>query len=163
MQWLQLSEWTLFCEHSALRPCWSQEKVSYLSCCASRVPNVAKKEFKLELAASMIRQVVPEFQRKEHVVLLCDSWYTKHNLVSVTDEYLNLDLIGNAKIDSVMYDPTPKRTNRRGHPAKHEKLLFVETDFLLSDEKIDGYYAGVHRLLTKVFGDREVLACVTVA
>ena len=52
-----------------------------------------KKESKLELAASMIRQVMPEFHSKDHVIILCDSWYTKQNLVSIVDEYPNLDLI----------------------------------------------------------------------
>ena len=44
-----------------------------------------------------------EFQNKEHIIILCDSWYTKQNLVSIVDEYPNLNLIGNARIDSVMY------------------------------------------------------------
>ena len=65
-----------------------------------------KKESKLELAASMIRQVMPEFHSKDHVIIPCDSWYTKHNLVSIVDEYPNLDLIGNARSASVMYDLT---------------------------------------------------------
>ena len=94
-----------------------------------------KKESKLELAASMIRQVMPEFLSKEHVIILCDSWYTKKNLVSIIDEYPNLDLIGNARIDSVMYDLAPERTGRRGRPAKHGKRLCVETDFTFSKEK----------------------------
>ena len=63
-----------------------------------------KKESKLELAASMIRQVIPEFHSKDHVIIPCDSWYTKHNLVSIVDEYPNPDLIGNARSASVMYD-----------------------------------------------------------
>ena len=63
-----------------------------------------KKESKLELAATMIRKVMPEFQSREHVIILCDSWYTKQNLVCIVNEYPNLDLIGNARIDSVMYD-----------------------------------------------------------
>ena len=76
-------------------PVWNRDKVSYLS-----VPlgyrMWQKKESKLELAASMIRQVMPEFHSKDHVIILCDSWYTKQNLVSIVDEYPNLDLIGNA-------------------------------------------------------------------
>ena len=63
-----------------------------------------KKESKLELAASMIRQVMPEFHSKDHVIIPCDSWDTKHNLLSIVDEYPNLDLIGNARSASVMYD-----------------------------------------------------------
>ena len=84
-------------------PVRNRDKVSYLS-----VPlgyrMWQKKESKLELAASMIRQVMPEFQSKDHVIILCDSWYTKQNLVSIVKEYPNLDLIENARADSIIYD-----------------------------------------------------------
>ncbi len=120
-----------------------------------------KKESKLELAASMIQQIMPEFHEKEHVIILCDSWYTKQNLVSIVDEYPNLDLIGNARIDSVMYELAPARTGRRGRPAKHGRRLSVENDFTLSNEKTGGYYTGVRRVITRIFGCREVLAYVT--
>ena len=73
-------------------PVWNGDKVFYLS-----VPlgyrMWQKKESKLELAASMIRQVMPEFHSKDHIITFCDSWYTKQNLVSIVDEYPNLDLI----------------------------------------------------------------------
>ena len=63
-------------------PVWNRDKVSYLS-----VPlgyrMWQKKESKLELAASMIRQVMPEFHNKDHVIILCDSWYTKQNLYCI--------------------------------------------------------------------------------
>ena len=79
------------------------------------------------------------------------------SLVSIVDEYTNLDLIGNVRIDSVMYDPAPARTGRRGRPAKHWKRLSVDADFTLSNEKIGAYYTGVRRVLTNIFGNREVL------
>ena len=141
-------------------PVRNGDKVSYLS-----VPlgyrMWKKKESKLELAASMIRQVMPEFRSKEHVIILCDGWYTKQNLVSIVDEYPNLDLIGNARIDSVVYDSAPVRTGRRGRPAKHGKRLSVDADFTFSNEKIGDYYTSVRRVLTRIFGGREVLAYVT--
>ena len=103
-------------------PVWNQDKISYLS-----VPlgyrMWQKKESRLELAASMIRKVMPEFQNREHVIILCDSWYTKQNLVCIVNEYPNLDLIGNARIDSAMYNLAPARTGHRGRPAKHGKQL----------------------------------------
>ena len=86
---------------------------SYLSGMGDKVSHLSgplgyrmwrKKESKLELATSMIRQVMPEFHSKDHVIIPCDSWYTKHNLVSIVDEYPNPDLIGNARNASVMYD-----------------------------------------------------------
>ena len=90
-----------------------------------------KKESKLELAASMVRQVMPEFSSQKNVIILCDSWYTKQNLVSIVEEYPNLDLIGNARADSVIYDLAPAPTGRKGRPAKHGKRLSANDDFTL--------------------------------
>jgi len=109
----------------------------------------------------MVRQVMPEFIRKKNVIILCDSWYVKKNLVSIVDEYENLDLIGNARSDSVIYDLAPKRTGKKGRPASHGKRLSIQDDFTLSDEKIGDYYMAVRRVLTNIFGKREVHAYVT--
>lgn len=76
-------------------------------------------------------------------------------------EYSNLDVICNARNDSVIYDLAPQPTGKRGRPAKHGRRLSTETDFTLSDEKIGDYYFGVRRVLTNLFGQREVLAYVT--
>ena len=50
-----------------------------------------------------------------------------------------------------------------GRPAKHGKRFSVETDFTFSNEKIGDYYTGVRRVLTRIFGTREVLTYVTAA
>ena len=141
-------------------PVWDRNKIVYQSVPLS-YRMWQKKESKLELAASMVRQVMPELMEKKNVIILCDSWYTKSSLVSVVDEYPNLDLIGNARYDSVLYDLAPQPTGRRGRPAKHGCRLSVGEDFTLSEEKIGGYYMGVRRVLTNIFGTREVLAYVT--
>ena len=41
----------------------------------------------------------------------------KQNLVSIIEEYENLDLIGNARSDAVIYDLAPAPTGHRGRPA----------------------------------------------
>ena len=79
------------------------------------------------------------------------------------DEYENLGLIGNARLDSVIYDFPPQRTGKRGRPATHGDRLSIQDDFTLSDEKIGGYYMAVRRVLTNIFGKRTVLAYVTSA
>ena len=143
-------------------PVWNRQKISYLA-----VPlgyrMWQKKESKLELAASMVRQVMPELRHKRNVIILCDSWYVKKNLVSIVDEYPNLDLIGNARSDSVIYDLPAAKTGKRGRPAKRGRRLSIETDFVLSDKKASGYYMGCRRVLTNIFGEREVMAYVTCA
>ena len=40
-----------------------------------------KTESKLGLAASMVRQVMPELSSEKNVIILCDSWYAKKNRV----------------------------------------------------------------------------------
>lgn len=141
-------------------PVWNKNKVHYMA-----VPlgyrMWQKKESKLKLAASMIRQVMPEFCLKENVVVLFDSWYAKNDLVRIADEYPNLDVICNARCDSVIYDIAPKPTGKRGRPAKHGRRLSIEDDFDLSDEKVGDYYTGYRHVLTNIFGERKVLAYVT--
>ena len=51
---------------------WNGTKVSSLSVTLG-YRMWQKKESKLELAASMIRQVIPEFHSKDFVIILCDS------------------------------------------------------------------------------------------
>ena len=141
-------------------PVWNRQKISYLA-----VPlgyrMWQKKESKLSLAASMVRQVMPEFSHEKNVVILCDSWYVKKDLVSIVDDYPNLDLIGNARSDSVMYDLAPAPTGKKGRPAKHGRRLSIDEDFALSDRKVGDYYTGCRRVLTNIFGAKEVMAYVT--
>ncbi len=84
----------------------------------------------------MVRQVMPSFASQKNVIILCDSWYTKKNLACIVDEYPNLDLICNARTDSVIYDLAPQPTGRRGRPAKHGERLSIKEDFTFSAEKI---------------------------
>ena len=141
-------------------PVWKHNKCAYIS-----IPlgyRMWRKEVsKLELAAGMVRQVMPELSGMKNVILLCDSWYAKNPLVQVADEYENLDIICNVRNDSVIYDLAPKRTGKRGRPAKHGKQLSIEKDFSLSDEKIGDYYIGTKTVLSNLFGERKVLAFVT--
>ena len=141
-------------------PVWNRDRLSYLA-----IPlgyrMWQKKESKLELASTMVRQVMPELSAQKNVIILCDSWYVKQNLVSVVDEYKNLDLIGNARADSVMYDLPPAPTGKKGRPAKHGRRLSIDSDFILSAEKVGDYYTGCRRVLTNIFGSREVMAYVT--
>ena len=141
-------------------PVWDRDRISYLAVpLGYRIWQ--KKESKLELASAMVRQVMPGFSAQRNVIILCDSCYVKQNLVSVIEEYENPDLIGNARADSVIYDLAPQPTGKKGRPAKHGRRLSIDSDFILSAEKVGGYYTGYRRVLTNIFGSREVMAYVT--
>lgn len=81
-------------------------------------------------------------------------------MMGITTPY-RTDIICNARSDSVICDLTPPPTGKRGRPAKHGRHLSLEEDFVLSAEKIGDYYLGVRRVLSNLFGQREILAYVT--
>ena len=141
-------------------PVWKRNKIVYQS-----IPlgyrMWTKEVSKLELAADMVRTVMPELEQKNQVLLLFDSWYAKKALVCLAGEYKNLDIICNARYDSAIYDLPQAPTGKRGRPAKRGKRLSITEDFSLSNEKIGDYYVGVRRVLTNIFGDKCVHAYVT--
>jgi len=112
-------------------PVWNGNRINYLS-----VPLEyrmwRKKESKLVLSASMVENTMPALSGKRNVILLCDSWYAKKDLLRLADDYATLDIICNARSDSVIYDLPPERAGKRGRPAKHGKKLSIHEDFLLS-------------------------------
>ena len=52
-------------------------------------------------------------------------------------------------------------TGKKGRPAKHGRRLSIDSDFTLSTEKVGDYDTGYRRVLTNIFGAREVMAYVT--
>ncbi len=70
-------------------PVWKKNRIHSL-CVSLAYRMWQKTEFKLELAASMIHRVMPELSEKKNIIILCDSWYVKKNLVSIVDEYEKL-------------------------------------------------------------------------
>ena len=143
-------------------PVWKKNRIAYQS-----IPLGCrlwtKHRSKLELAADMVRSVMPELASCHQVILLFDSWYAKSSMTCLADEFQNLDIICNVRHDTVMYDLPPARTGKRGRPAKHGRKLSPMEDFSLSGEKIGDYHTGTRRVLTNIFGSRYVHACVTAA
>ena len=115
---------------------------------------------KLELAADMVRQAMPELKER-HVFLLFDSWYAKKNLVCLKDEFQNVDIICNVRHDTALFDIPTRQPGKKGRPAKYGKQLDIQKDFMLSEEKYMGYHACCKKVITRLFGDAQVFAFVT--
>lgn len=119
-----------------------------------------KKQTKLEIAAGMVRRAMDGIGPDRQVFLLCDSWYPKGCVAGLVNEYHNLDIICNARIDTVMYDLPPGRTGKRGRPKKYGGRLSPE-DFCLESPETGDWKIGVRPALTKLWGERVVYAIVT--
>ena len=57
--------------------------------------------------------------------------------------------------------PPATADGKKGTACIAWEKLSIQDDFTLSDEKIGGYYMAVRRVLTNIFGKKEVLAYVT--
>ncbi len=101
-----------------------------------------KKQTKLEIAAGMVRSAMEGIGQGRQVFLLCDSWYPKGCVAGLVDEFLNLDIICNARIDTVMYSLPPERTGKRGRPKKYGRRLSPE-DFSIESPKTGDWKIGV--------------------
>lgn len=119
-----------------------------------------KTQTKLEIAAEMVRNVMDHISPDRQVFLLCDSWYPKGCVAGLVDEYHNLAIICNARIDTVMYDLPPGRTGKRGRPKKYGERLSPE-EFELESPKTGDLEIGVRPVLTRLWGERVVYAIVT--
>jgi hypothetical protein len=142
-------------------PVWRDNRVVHISVPLGYRMWRKNETSKLGLAVSMVRQAMPELAGVKNAIILCDSWYAKKDFVCIVDEYTNLDIVCNARHDSVMYDTAPAPTGCRGRPAKRGGRLDINKDFTMSDEKIGDYHVGSKRVITNIFGSREVMAYVT--
>ena len=73
-----------------------------------------KSKSKLALAAEMVEQVLKVIGTDRQVILLCDSWYPKAEIIELIEHYDNRHLICNVRNDTVLYDLPPKSTGKRG-------------------------------------------------
>jgi hypothetical protein len=61
-----------------------------------------KQQSKLEIAAALVRAVMPLLGDYQ-VILLCDSWYPKGEVIETVKQYPNLDLIASVRWDTALY------------------------------------------------------------
>lgn len=119
-----------------------------------------KEESKLELAAQMIRSVMPALASCKQVILLCDSWYPKKPIPGLVNEFSNLEMICNVRIDTVLYDLPGERTGKRGRPRIHGERISLESIPLEKQEGSD-FYIGCREAMTNLWKGKHVYAYVT--
>lgn len=101
------------------------------------------------------------FREKEVIILWWQLVHKKQNLVSIVDASPESGSYRQCQdwfchVWSCSCTYRPQRTSRQ----TWEETL-CETDFAFSNEKIGDYYIGAHRVITNLFGCREIQAYVT--
>lgn len=119
-----------------------------------------KEASKLDLAAQMVRSVMPELVSCRQVILLCDSWYPKKTVPGLVDEFENLEIICNARIDTVLYNLPGEHTGKRGRPRIRGERADIRSVRLEKPEGAD-YYMGCLEVITNLWKNRHVYAYVT--
>lgn len=121
-----------------------------------------KAKSKLEMAAELVREAMHVIGSAQPVVLCCDSWYPKGEILKLVQEFQNLTLICNVRSDTALYDLPPERTAKRGRPRVWGTRLSLK-DFVLKEVPGTDYLAGSKPVMTRLFGRRIVYAIVTKA
>jgi len=116
-------------------------------------------ENKLTIASEMIRDTMKTLAKIPTVILLCDSWYPKGEVLETVSLYENLELIANVRIDTVIYD-LPQNIGKRGRPAKKGKKLCVHNDFDFAE--FGKYFIAARTVITNLF-ENPVYMTVTAA
>jgi len=111
-------------------------------------------ESKLTIASEMIRDAMKSLSDIPTVILLCDSWYPKGEVLEAVSSYENLELIANVRVDTVLYDlPQPEtngvRLRKRGRPAKKGGKLSIYNDFSFTE--MGKYFIAARTVMTNLF------------
>lgn len=75
-----------------------------------------KEKGKIALAAELAAQAMKVIGPKHQVILLCDSWYPKVEVVALVEQFENLEMVYNARVDMSLSVSLPLRPERRGIP-----------------------------------------------
>ena len=55
---------------------------------------------------------------KHQVILLCDSWYPKAEVVALVEQFDDLEMVCNARVDTALYGLPPAKTGKKSRPRK---------------------------------------------
>jgi hypothetical protein len=113
-------------------------------------------ESKLKLSSDLIKIVMKHLSGYQ-VVLLCDSWYTKGEVLETVKIFPNLNLFGAVRADTALFE-VPEKTSGRGRPRIRGERVDFKT---LSYTKQGDYYVSKKKVMTRLFNN-EVFIYVTV-
>lgn len=115
---------------------------------------------KLTLAAELVRSVMAVLPARQKVILLCDSWYPKGVILTLVNEFPQLDMICNVRCDTALYDLPAPRTGKRGRPQIRGERVKLQSIQLTKSEG-SKYYLGSRKVITNLWKGQPVYLYVT--
>lgn len=119
-----------------------------------------KEKSKLALAAELAAQAMKTIGPQRQVILLCDSWYPKAEVAALVEQFENLEIVCNTRVDTALYGPAPARTGKRGRPRKRGDRISLD-EIVLNEPKNGDWLIGIMPVITNLWKDKVVYALVT--
>lgn len=104
--------------------------------------------YKLKITKEMATAALMEFKPSQHIIVECDSWYPKKELLAFVHSHKNVDFIANDRKDMDLFE-LPKKSVKRSHPRKYGRS-FSCTYIEFSDTN-GTYEAGFTYCITHLF------------
>ncbi len=119
-----------------------------------------KKKSKLALAAELAAQAMKAIGPERQGILLCDSWYPKAEVTALVEQFENLEMVCNARVDTALYGLAPAKTGKKGRPKKRGDRIHLEK-IVLSEPKSGDWLIGMVPVITNLWKGKVVYALVT--
>lgn len=119
-----------------------------------------KEKSKLAWAAELAEQAMKVIGPDRQVILLCDSWYPKAEVASLVEQFENLEMVCNARVDTALYGLPPAKTGKRGRPRKRGDRIWLK-DVVLSEPQSGDWLIGIVPVITNLWKEKVVYALVT--
>ena len=101
-----------------------------------------KEKSKLALAAELAAQAMKAIGPERQVILLCDSWYPKAEVVALVEQFDNLEMVCNARVDTALYGLPPAKTGKKGRPRKRGNRIQLD-DIVLGEPESGDWLIGM--------------------
>ena len=117
---------------------------------------------KIQMGVELFRLLFSIVDKKHTICCMFDSWYATKEILSLLDEFKNVEAQFSARINTCMYElpPVTSEKKQRGAPRKYGKRVYPKEDFVLEDVPDTDYSAGSKQVITRILGSKRVVTAV---
>ena len=102
------------------------------------------------MAADLVAQAMKVMDSKHQVILLYDSWYPKAEVVALVEQFDNLEMVCNARVDTALYGLPPAKTGKKGRTRKRGNRIQLD-EIVLGDPISGDWLIGMMPVITNLW------------